>query len=90
MLKRLSPTVITKKNNKYYFTGNIDKEVAEFYRKKTANKENIEKVIKELSVHLTESFKNRKFTSDDIGNCLYSFFARNGLCLARTIDNLIG
>lgn len=90
MLKRLSPSIVTVKNKKYYFTGNIDNEVADFEKKKITNKEHREKVIEALQTHLSMAFPRENFTAEFTGELLYTFFSNNGLCLVKNTENLIG
>lgn len=89
MLKRLSPSIVTIRSRKYYFTGGIDKEVDDFNKKKLTNKEHEEKVIEALGKHLSSAFPREEFTSKQVEDLLYTFFVNNGLCLAKNTDNLI-
>lgn len=90
MLKRLSPSILRRERKKYILKTSLDKELSDFEKKRLINKEHQEKVISALKDHLEKFLPKADFSEEMVADSLFSFFASNGLYVAKDVERLIG
>ena len=90
MLNRLSPEYISRDAGHYYLKESIEADVQDYEQKKKRFKEQREKVIDSLSIHLQNTLPRLRFDKKTVEESLYQFFVNNGLALAKDPEKLIG
>ena len=90
MLNRLSPEVLSKKQNRYTLIASLDQELADFEKRHTTYKEYRNEVGSALSCYLNENVSNPRtaYTSETALLALIGFFVGHGLVVAQSPEQL--